>query len=197
MFDTKPDKYEDLLERVKQGPLTTPELDVMAKEIQKPQPDTDRYILLYLLGRGGNAAYKSIVEPYLEGPDDMLARMALWVLCWYWDLTSEYIDHVIRFMRGVYWDELAQGRLAAIDIAGDYLAKSRKRQLLWELMTICEDKGEDPTIRAHAYSALATALGLGLESQALPFHEEGFNVDAHIDPAVLAEVKERIATQGG
>src|SRR5690348_10526992 len=96
LFDTKPDKYDDLLERVKQGPLTTLELDALAEEFQKPQPDTDRYILLYLLGRGGNASYKLVVEPYLEGPDDMLARLALWVLCWYWGLTSEYVDHVIR-----------------------------------------------------------------------------------------------------
>jgi hypothetical protein len=199
MFDTVPDKYEGLLEQVKHGPLPSDEVEAIASELQKPWPDTDRYTLVYLLGRGGDASYKSLVEPYLEGPDDMLARLALWVLCWYWGLAADYTEHLLRFMRGVYWDHMEQCRLAALAITGDYLAaaSASDHKLLRQLITTCENKGEDQTIRAHAYSALSTALGLDNGSHALPFHEDGFNLDAYLDPAVLLEAKSRLAGQSG
>ena len=193
MFDTVPDKYEELLEQVKHGPLPREELEAIAAELRKPWPDTDRYTLVYLLGRGGDASYKSLVEPYLEGPDDMLARLALWVLCWYWGLAAEYAEHLLRFMRGVHWDQLEQCRLAAIAIAGDYLATASDPQLLRQLITTCENKGEDQTIRAHAYLALSIAMGMDNASHALPFHEEGFSLEAHLDPTVLLQAKFRLA----
>src|SRR5262245_4262398 len=84
------DKYDDQLERVKRGALTTSEVESIASELQKPEPDTDRYTLLYLLGRAGGPAYKPLVEPYLEGPDDMLARLALWIVCGYWGQAAQY-----------------------------------------------------------------------------------------------------------
>src|SRR5689334_13615513 len=118
MFDTIPDKYDDLLERVKVGPLSADDVTEIVTEIQKPQPEADPYTLLYLLGRAGDVSYRSIVEPYIEGPDDMLARLAMWVLCWYWGLTAEYTEQVVRFIRGVHWDQFGQCRLAAISIAG-------------------------------------------------------------------------------
>src|SRR6476620_12304879 len=164
MSDTAPDRYEELLEQVKHGPLQRDDVEAIAAELQKPWPDTDRYTLVYLLGRGGDASYKWLVEPYLEGSDDMLARLALWVLCYYWGLTSEYTEQLLRFMRGVRWDHQEQCRLAAIAITGDYLATASDPQLLRQLVTTCENKGEDQIIRAHAYLALATALGLDYES---------------------------------
>ena len=127
----------------------------------------------------------------------MVARLAMWVLCYYWGLTAEYTEQLLRFMRGVHWDHMEQCRLAAIAIIGDYLATASDPQLLGQLVTTCENRGEDQTIRAHAYAALATAVGLDHESQALPFHEEGFNLDAHVDPGVLLEAKTRLANQGG
>src|SRR5438128_1825608 len=156
MFDTVPDRYEELLERVKHGPLPRREVEAIAAELRKPWPDTDRYTLLYLLGRGGDASYRALVEPYLNGPDDMVARLALWVLCYYWGLAAECREQLLRFMRGVHWDHLEQCRLAAIAIAGDYLATASDPQLLRQLVTTCENKGEDQTIRAQAYSARAT-----------------------------------------
>jgi hypothetical protein len=195
MFDTMPDKYDDLLERVKRGPLSGDEVAEIVTELQKPQPGADPYTLMYLLGRAGDASYRSIVEPYIEGPDDMLARLALWVLCWYWGLTSQYTEQVARFIHGVHWDQMDQCRLAAISIAGDYLATASEPQLLWALITLCENKGEDQTLRAHAYSALSTAMGY--EPRSLPFHEEAFNLDAHVDPSLLLEATARIAGKGG
>jgi hypothetical protein len=171
------------------------EIAEIVAELHRSQPDIDRYTLLYLLGRGGDSSYRSAVEPYLEGPDDMLARLALWVLCWYWNLTAEYAKQVARFMHGVHWDESAQCRLAAIFIAGDYLAVASEPRLLKSLITLCENRGEDQTLRAHAYSALATAMGH--EPQSLPFHEDDFNLDAYVDPRLLLEARARLARKGG
>src|SRR5687768_16366392 len=109
------DKYDDLLVRVKEGDVQHYEILEVAAELLKSQPAADRYTLLYILGRGGGPGYKHLIEPYLAGPDDMLARLALWIVCWYWNLTPLYARYLLRFVRGVHWDGLEQCRLAATD----------------------------------------------------------------------------------
>lgn len=187
------DKYDDLLERVKQGPLHTEEVENIAAEVQKPEPETDRYTLLYLLGRAGGPAYRSVVESYLDGPDDMLARLALWIICWYWGLTAQYTDHLMKFMQGVYWDGLEQCRLAATSIAGEYLMTSSNPGLLRELIRLFENRGESEPVRTQAYMSLAEALGHGMP--VLPVHNIDFDLDSAADPAVLEEAKALLASQ--
>ena len=189
------DKYDDLLERVKEGDVQPYEILEVAAELLKPQPDVDRYTLLYILGRGGRPAYKHLIEPYLAGPDDMLARLALWIVCWYWNLAHLYAPQLLRFIRGVHWDGLEQCRLAATEIAGDYLAKAADPDLLAELIRIFENPDESETLRLHAYSSLVQAVGR--KWHPLPAHEEAFDLDASIDIAVIEEAKDRLSIERG
>jgi hypothetical protein len=187
------DKYDELLERVRDGTISEEEVAAAAAELEKPQPETDRYTLLFIVGRRGGPHYRTLVEPYLQGPDDMLARLALWVLCWYWNLTDRYTGQLLTFLRGVPWDGLEEIRRAAASITGEYLRTHARPELLNELIDIFEKRDENPSLRQYAYYALADALGRS--TRQLPPIYEGEDLDALVDPLVVQGAKARLITE--
>ena len=124
-------KYSDLLDRAKWAHLSQAEIEAVAQELQQPNPEADRYTLLHILGRACAVSYRGLVERFLDSPDDpMLARIALQSLVDYWDLAEQYLDELLRFVRGVPWDVDGDVRLVAISNAGEYLRSHRESNLL-------------------------------------------------------------------
>jgi hypothetical protein len=155
------DKFADLFRRAKSDlMLPDNELSEVVEELHKDKPRTDRYTLLYTLGKGGNASYTAVVEPFLNSPGDpSLARIALWDLCLEWGLTDRYLPQLSDFVRGVAWDTEEDVRLSAIRIAGEYLRNRSNPPLLSQLITIFENPDEEQLVREVAYYALGRAMG--------------------------------------
>ncbi len=188
--------YEELLERAKIERLPTEQLVDVVHQVQHPQPQADLYTLLYILGLSGDASYRHLMEKYLESPDDpMLARMALHVLCNYWDLADQYTDQVLRFLQGVPWDDEEDVRLVAISIAGRHLRLHPDSRLLGALISIFENPEEGQTVREAAYQALAIALGRSQKD--LPPASRHFDLTTETDPTVLQQARRRLLEKRG
>jgi len=189
------DKYDDLMERLREHRVTEEEVRAVADELQKPLPETDRYTLLYIVGKAGGSHYKELVEEYLHGPDDMLARLALWVLCWYWQLTPHYTRQLITFIRGVPWDGLEECRRAATAIAGEYLLTHSDPDLLHVIIETLENTNEEGSLRLSAYYALADAMNRDWHK--LPPVHDPLDLDFELDPTVIDEAKDRLLKEWG
>ena len=192
---TEVDKYDALLERLKEGGLTEGEVSAVAEELRKQLPETDKYTLLYIVGRAGGPAYRGLVENHLQGPDDMLARLALWILCWYWQLTADYTTQLITFIRGVAWDGLEECRRAATSIAGEYLRTHTHPDLLHALVEIYENGNEEGSLRLNAYYAIADAMGR--DWHGLPPVHDPLDLDFEADPSLIEEAKDRLLQEWG
>lgn len=181
------EKYQWLLKQAKYGQLSVQEIAEVAAELQKERPETLRYSLLHILGKAGDTSYRSLVEQFLECREDpMLSKMALRTLCDYWHFTDEYRDTLLRFVRGVSWDDEQHVRRVAIQIAGEYLIDHSDTEMLRELLSIYEDSQEDKSMRDWTYQALSRAMGRDFR-QILITNKR--------DPAVLIEAKNRLAQE--
>jgi len=154
--------YNDrlLLEKAKDGKLTSHELDQVLTRLQSQNPQGDPYTLLHIIGRAGDLRHESLISQYLDSPDDpMLARLALQILCTFWNLTERYMPQVHKFLIGVPWDRDDDVRQIAISISGEYLRTRDDPALLENLINIAENPQESSLIREDAIRALARALG--------------------------------------
>lgn len=184
----------ELLGRAKAGRLSGPELASVVAHLQDPKGDGDPYTFLHILGRAGNSSYRSIVEPFLDRPDDpMLSRLALKILCDYWGESEGYLDTLARFIDGVAWDREGDVRLVAISTAGEYLRDRKQASLLGKLVHIFRDEREDRASREGAYFALARAMGR--EWNELPSAARHFDLSTEIDSDVIVGAEERLATE--
>jgi hypothetical protein len=189
-------RYESLLERAKWGKfeqdrLSEEELAMVAEELRKPAPETDPFTLLDILGHAFAFQYRELVERFLECEDDpMLARLALQILCGYWGNTDQYLEEVLRFMRGRPWDQEEDVRQIAISEAGEYLRSNTEPRFLHELIYIFESEDEERSMREGAYFALARAVGRDWKD--LPSAASHFDLVTQTDPAVIQEAKERL-----
>jgi hypothetical protein len=187
---------ENLLERAKwakteQDKLSEEELAMVAEELQKPTPEADRFTLLDILGHAFAVPYRELVERFLECEEDpMLARLAPQILCGYWGNTDQYREEVLRFMRGVPWDEDEDVRQIAISEAGEYLRSNAEPRFLHELISIFESEDEERSMREGAYFALARAMGRDWKD--LPSAASHFDLVTQTDPAVIQEARERL-----
>jgi hypothetical protein len=155
------DQYDVLLEKAYRAAtgrgqgLSAEELQTVVTELQEAGDPRRRPILLKILGYSGDVAYKSLVEPFLTGPDDAAAQWALYVLCRYWGLTAQYIPHIRAFLRGLPWDDIGMVQETAFFIAEDYLAGASDPVLLGEMLQLAEGRGTDERTRELAQEALA------------------------------------------
>jgi hypothetical protein len=148
-----------------------------------------QYEALLVIGRSGASQYRGLVEKYLDARDNpMLARLALMILCEYWDLSLEYKSRIHEFVRKVEWDDEDDVRVLAISIAGSLLVRHDDRGLLQLLIHIFRDPLERPFIRQTAYCALGEAAGKNrLE---LPIVARHFDLERDVDPDVIAYIEE-------
>ena len=198
--------FEELLQRARWGgtvlaegrqPLTEAEVEAVAEELRKPEPQADPEILILTLGRAGALRYRELVEGFLAYPEDpMVARAALEVLCDDWSMSAGYLDVVATFIEGVAWDDEGDVRLLALSRAGEHLRErppgerlreQGERGLLELLLRVFRDPEDDPIDRGSAYFALARALGR--DHDELPSAARRLNLETEIDPQVLEEAE--------
>jgi hypothetical protein len=151
--------YQTLLSAAKTRQLQSHELDQVVSELADPSSNTDRYTLLHIVGLSQHLEYEQLVSSYLESASDpMLARIALQVLCDFWNLKEKYRDRIIEFIRGVSWDYEDDVRQIAMASAGEYLRDHNDQELLASLIATAKDENTRNVIRDDAIRALARAL---------------------------------------
>jgi hypothetical protein len=195
---------DELLERSKWGTVTEEEMAGVAQRLDSAL-EGEQYTLLHILGRGGEqimqrggrlpSGYTRLVERFLPGPDETLARLALWILCRWWGLAEHYPSTLLQFIRGVAWDLSRECRWTAIALSGEYLTLHTHAELLQELLRTYRDTTTPPDVRQYAYFALAEAVGR--ERRTFPPLHEDIEVDPPPDPTILTEALARLATRGG
>lgn len=179
---------DDLIHRATSGTITADELASVAESLRNRKGDD--YDHLLVLGRAGATQYRSDVEDFLNCPDDpMLSRLALQVLCRYWGLAEDYASDILRFVKGLEWDEDEDVRIMAISCSDSLLALPQHRDLLAEVYRIATDPDEDHVARQAAYSALAISIGVAPSELPSPAR---FNIDTDIDPRILEDAKTRL-----
>ncbi len=186
---------DDLIYKAKWEGLERDEARWAEQQLLHPDPELDRYKVLYLVGKGLDKSFAPLVEPYLSWHEEPeLARLALQILCHYWDLTSTYLPFVREFVEGVGWDEGGHIRLVAISIAGAHLRTSHDHALLARLLDLAETCGQpgDDQVRRVALKALARAIGLEW-NQILPV---AGSLDQVVgEQEVLAQARARLASE--
>jgi hypothetical protein len=156
------DKWDMLLEKVKDGLLPKHELDQAVAAIKDPGGNLDHYTLLHIIGRAMDVSNERLVASYLDCPaDPMLSRLALQILCNYWGLTPKYVTYVRKFLSGVDWDVDGDVRQVASSIAGELLRARWDDDLFRTLLAISTNEDDLPGMRLAAIRALARAMGYG------------------------------------
>ena len=93
---------DELLDEAKKyNKLSDKEVDYVVNKIKtyKPGDADDLYILIYILGQASRIEYRKLVEGFLHYPSDsMISRIALIVLCDYWDYTQDYLKEIKQLL---------------------------------------------------------------------------------------------------
>lgn len=147
----------DLVDRSKQGLVRKQELEEVAEALSSlPEGSEDGYSLLYVLGRSEAFQYEKLIAGFLRSGDTNLARLALQILCTFWDTAESYADEMRAFLDGVEWDD-GWVQQAAVSAAGEYLRTHTDTGMLARLLEFAEPDN-DWLDRRVALEALAVAL---------------------------------------
>ena len=104
--------------------------------------------------------YEPLVSRFLDYREDpFVAALALEILCSFWDKTEKYSTEVLRFLRGVDWDEFREVRQIAITATGDYLRDRSDPVLLKEILLLAAPGNPESIERRIAVESVAVALG--------------------------------------
>jgi hypothetical protein len=183
--------YDSLLEKAKNGTIARDEIEVAATALTRKPGGADPYTLLHILGRANAREHRSLVEQYLyEYDDPMLARLALQILCSYWDDTDVFARLLLHFVSGDSKDVDNDVRTAALGISGEYLSKHDDRALLAKVLHSFENSNEDRNVREAAYRALARASGL--QWSHIPPASRHFDLSSVPDPELVLGIKRRL-----
>ena len=179
---------ETLLDKAKWSTLSENEVRSVAQKINEFDKSGDYsslYSALHILGRAEAHEYKALIEKFLVYPKDpMVSRIALKVLCEYWDFIESYKGHLMSFIKGINWDKEEQVRIVAISIAGEYVRKTKNKEFLRLLLNTFENEKEERMIRMCVYSALLRILGLDWNQ--IPQPRELFSsLEEYIDPSLI------------
>ena len=179
---------KELLDSAKAGDLSVRQIDEVGRLLQAGGGGEDPYTLLHILGRAKARKFRLLVEKYLvDISDPMMTRLALQIVCMYWNETPEHLDALKRFVGGVEEDPENDVRMAAISCAGEYLRANGDALLLSQLYRAFRSENEPQTIREAAYLGMARAMGR--DWQALPPASRHFDLDRDVDPDVLERVE--------
>jgi len=152
---------QDLMARAKDPAraVAPRELAAVAEALRAPGPDAARaYELLYVLGRAYAFEHEALIASFLESPQDpVLARLALQILCTFWDRTASYLHQVRRFVERLEWDEFGDVRSMAFTVAGRHLRENVDCSLFGYLV-LASGEGDDGA-GFDALRAIGVALG--------------------------------------
>lgn len=183
---------DQLLEKAKWSCLTSQELSEVAQRIEKSDDSNthELYTLLHIIGKDPHGIhYRSLIEKYLIFPKDpMIARLALMILCNYWDLTEAYLEILIIYLKGVDWDSFEDVRLIAISSAGEYVQKTKNKELVRLILQIYENQQEEILTRCVAYGALLRCIGLEWIEIPSPAYLTS-HLDEYESPIVLENIR--------
>jgi hypothetical protein len=184
------DQARDLLDLAKQRHLPASDLERVVAELADPARTANRYTLLHIVGKGGGPRFRTLVEAYLDSPEDpMLARLALQILCRFWGLTADYLVDLRRFLKGVDWDDEQDVRLIAASVAGEYLERHDDAELAHELLRLSADGDGNRVLRDSAVRGLARAIGTAPSD--MPPASRMLPTDGDWERDVLARARER------
>ena len=149
---------DEYLTKATKSTLSPKEVKDLANAIRNETDDT--YTLLLALGRAWGIQYKDLVEKYLVYPENtMLSRLAIQILCNYWDMGSKYLAHIQSAARGFDWDVEDDVRQMAIGCLGYMYTQTKNVELLRQLYEIWNNEAEDKLMRENSYQAMGEALG--------------------------------------
>jgi hypothetical protein len=119
----------------------------------------------------------------------------VWILCRWWDLTADYKEHLLRFLRGVEWDDLGEASRAASGVAGDYLREHTDPDLLEAVLDVYRSRDREVrrSVRQGAFYALVEAVGDDLREY-LPLYED-IELDPPPDPTVITRALKRLVVE--
>jgi len=177
---------DDYLTKATKSKLTPNEVKDLVHAIRNETDDV--YTLLLALGRAWAIQYKDLVEKYLICPENtMLSRLAIQILCKYWDLGQNYIGHIQAAAKGFTWDDEDDVRLMAISCLGYIYTQNKSVELLRQLYEIWKNEAEDKMARESSYLAMGEALGYKYDQ--LPPASRHFDVKKDIDLEVIKKVE--------
>jgi len=133
---------------------------------QLPSVD-DLYSYIVVLSKLQKPEHQQVLERYLDVSDPLTVSYVLETFCLQWELTGDYLERVLRFAKGVSWDEEQDLQLSAIGILGEYCRDlsleptevSLSGQLKKQLFAIFDQQEGPNWLRQAAYRALARACG--------------------------------------
>lgn len=173
-----------LVARATAGELTPREVHEIALTVED---GSNIYQGLLVIGRADARDYRELVEQFLcFRSDPMIARLALLVLCGYWNMAAEYLHVLRQFIQKVDWDPDDDVRLMAMSCAGEFLRTSLNKSLMQDVLEVFQREGEPQTVREVAYRSLARAVGMAYND--LPSAARHFDLNRDTDPRVLARV---------
>lgn len=181
---------QELFKRAYWGKITDAELSEVVRMITAGQ-DEDLYMLIQILGRAGSPKYRKVIEPYLHDVGNpQLSALAVQVLCWSWDLASEYRGELVSFLHGVDWDAEGYVRLQTISTVGEYLRENSDIELLQIIYNIFSNDEERPVIRSAAYFALCRSEKV--EWKDIPPASRVVDFSREINSGVLEGVRRKL-----
>lgn len=164
---TPSSNVEDLVMRAKVGSICGPELEEVARTLQRGAGN-DTYQLLYVLGRTASRTHERLIASFLEFEQDaQVAALALRILCIQWGLGQKYREHLEKFLQGESWDILDEAKQSAISCAGEYLRGVSDCAILKGLL-LSANPVTDNLIARFAVEALARSLGESHSNAVLP-----------------------------
>ena len=124
--------------------------------------------------------HHSVLAKFLNVKDALTVSLVLEVLCLDWEMSAEYLGHVVSIAVGLAWDLEGDAREQALKILGEYLRshkmpeiynkeltlRKNELEILNLLFSILDDQTNDVFLRKSAY--LAIARGVGVEWEDLP-----------------------------
>lgn len=128
------------------GKLTFAEIADIRCRIEHPLPGDDLHNLLraFALSENGEEKNVAIVEQYLESGDDHIVIGALYSLCTYWNLTSNYLRQLDLFSDGKLWKSRWDLVRTSLNIlANDYFRNKNSDSLAILLSHLKNDGSDD------------------------------------------------------
>ncbi|MEO3865083.1 HEAT repeat domain-containing protein [Rheinheimera fenheensis] len=178
---------KEILEKAKWGKLSNDEVNWLGTAISTSN-DIDLYTLIHAIGKAELKQYKGELESFLDYPNDpLISAITVRVLCGFWGLTDQYIDTIVKLLKGVDWDEDEDVKLEALSIIGNYLIKNRSPKIIKLILEIFENEENFNAVRSAAYCSLGRAFGKSWDE--LPAASKPMNFDTDVDSSIIEQAK--------
>ena len=164
---------EELLSKVSKGSqLSAEEVEQAVLALKswyedKPRENSvnDLYAYLVLLKVSDLKEHHKLVSSFLREKDALIVSLVIEILCMNWNLTEEYLQHIISIAVGLSWDVDGDAREQAIKVLGEYLNQKKEKdsKILELLFGILEDQKNDLFLRKTAYNSINRAMDVEWE----------------------------------